>query len=137
MESNLGPLSLVLPLALHGWFGDHACGTLNQLRHRISLNSDVIDCFVVSNALQGIAAKLPGDTRVFCGHEYTVSNLQFAKHVEPKSVAISEKLEWSRGILANGGYTVPSTASLIRYTPFVVTSFNGVQQQRVAKRAHM
>lgn len=69
----------------------------------------------MSNALQGVAAKLPGDTRVFCGHEYTVSNLQFAKHVEPKSVAISEKLEWSRSILAKGGYTVPSTASLIRY----------------------
>ncbi|HEY8121908.1 MAG TPA: hydroxyacylglutathione hydrolase, partial [Myxococcota bacterium] len=26
---------------------------------------------------------LPGDTRVFCGHEYTAGNLRFAAHVEP------------------------------------------------------
>ena len=69
----------------------------------------------VSHALQGVAAKLPGQTRVFCGHEYTVSNLQFAKFVEPESVAVSEKLAWSRSILEKGGYTVPSTVSSIRY----------------------
>lgn len=65
----------------------------------------------VSDALQGVASKLPGATRVFCGHEYTVGNLQFAKSVEPDNVAVSDKLDWSTRILAKGGYTVPSTAS--------------------------
>lgn len=64
------------------------------------------------DALQGVASKLPGTTRVFCGHEYTVGNLQFAKSVEPHNAAISDKLEWSTKILEKGGYTVPSTASL-------------------------
>lgn len=65
----------------------------------------------VSRALQGVAAQLPAATRVFCGHEYTVSNLQFAKSVEPDSASVADKLDWSRKILANGGYTVPSTVS--------------------------
>lgn len=65
----------------------------------------------VSNALQGVASKLPGATRVFCGHEYTVGNLQFAKSVEPDNAAVSDKLDWSTRILAEGGYTIPSTAS--------------------------
>lgn len=67
----------------------------------------------VSNALQGVASKLPAETRVFCGHEYTVSNLQFALSVEPENKAVSDKLAWSRRTLATGGYTVPSTASIV------------------------
>jgi hydroxyacylglutathione hydrolase len=39
-------------------------------------------------SLQRIAA-LPGDTRVFCGHEYTAHNLRFAAHVEPSNAAVS------------------------------------------------
>lgn len=36
--------------------------------------------------------KLPDDTRVFCGHEYTESNLKFAAHVEPDNAAVARKL---------------------------------------------
>ena len=32
---------------------------------------------------------------VYCGHEYTVSNLKFAAHVEPDSIAVKTKLQWS------------------------------------------
>jgi len=39
---------------------------------------------------------LPGDTRVFCGHEYTESNLRFAAHVEPENAAVREALERAR-----------------------------------------
>eukprot|EP00904_Undaria_pinnatifida_P010579 jgi/Undpi1/6651/HiC_scaffold_20.g09130.m1 len=31
------------------------------------------DASQMSNALQGVASKLPGATRVFCGHEYTIA----------------------------------------------------------------
>ncbi|CAB1118576.1 unnamed protein product [Ectocarpus sp. CCAP 1310/34] len=72
------------------------------------------DASQMSNALQGVAASLPGATRVFCGHEYTVSNLQFAKSVEPENSAVLDKLDWSRRVLAKGGYTVPSTANISR-----------------------
>ena len=38
-------------------------------------------------------SRLPDDMRVFCGHEYTESNLRFAAHVEPANVAVREKLK--------------------------------------------
>jgi hydroxyacylglutathione hydrolase len=35
---------------------------------------------------------LPDDTRVFCGHEYTLRNLEFAAHVEPENSAVKSAL---------------------------------------------
>jgi hydroxyacylglutathione hydrolase len=40
--------------------------------------------------------RLPGDTRVFCGHEYTVANLTFAAHVEPENEAVKRALEGAK-----------------------------------------
>lgn len=34
------------------------------------------------HALHDVCAQLPQDTQVWCGHEYTVKNLQFAQSVE-------------------------------------------------------
>ncbi len=39
---------------------------------------------------------LPDDTRVFCGHEYTTSNLEFAAHVEPENEAVKKALARAR-----------------------------------------
>jgi hydroxyacylglutathione hydrolase len=70
-------------------------------------------------ALQGKLGRLPGGTRVFCGHEYTESNLVFAVHAEPDNGAAKEKLERVRTIRANAAadwhdatpaeMTIPST----------------------------
>jgi hydroxyacylglutathione hydrolase len=38
---------------------------------------------------------LPGETRVYCGHEYTVSNLRFAEAVEPDSEPVKKRLAWA------------------------------------------
>lgn len=35
---------------------------------------------------------LPGDTKIYCGHEYTLANLKFAKNVEPNNLAIKNKI---------------------------------------------
>ena len=43
-------------------------------------------------ALNEKLARLPDATRVYCGHEYTQSNLEFALTVEPGNQALSEKL---------------------------------------------
>lgn len=42
----------------------------------------------------GRVAKLPHETLVYCGHEYTKSNLAFAKSVEPGNQALLEKVAW-------------------------------------------
>ena len=34
--------------------------------------------------------QLPDDTRVYCGHEYTLSNIRFARAVEPGNAALRE-----------------------------------------------
>ncbi|XP_012587154.1 PREDICTED: hydroxyacylglutathione hydrolase, mitochondrial [Condylura cristata] len=42
-------------------------------------------------------ASVPARLRkVYCGHEYTVSNLKFARHVEPHNAAVREKLAWAK-----------------------------------------
>ncbi|CAM9718723.1 unnamed protein product, partial [Chrysoparadoxa australica] len=61
------------------------------------------------HALMDVAASLPLDTGVFCGHEYTVSNLMFALSVEPSNQALQDKMKWAHETLAAGGVTIPST----------------------------
>jgi hydroxyacylglutathione hydrolase len=45
--------------------------------------------------------RLPGDTRVYCGHEYTQSNLRFAAHVEPDNAAVKAAAERVAKLRAN------------------------------------
>ncbi|THU46388.1 hypothetical protein C4D60_Mb09t04410 [Musa balbisiana] len=52
---------------------------------------------------------LPKPTRVYCGHEYTVKNLQFASTVEPDNEKISQKLLWAQNQRKEGQPTIPST----------------------------
>jgi hydroxyacylglutathione hydrolase len=40
----------------------------------------------------GRLAALPDDTRVYCGHEYTQKNLEFAVSLEPGNQAATKKL---------------------------------------------
>jgi hydroxyacylglutathione hydrolase len=64
-------------------------------------------------------SRLPDDTQVFCGHEYTVSNLAFAAHVEPDNAAVQQALERAQKIRSHAAadwhdagpdeMTVPST----------------------------
>lgn len=65
-------------------------------------------------------AALPGDTRVYCAHEYTLQNLRFAGDVEPDSRALADRLARSRAARARGEPTVPSTLDEERATnPFL------------------
>lgn len=65
-------------------------------------------------------ARLPEQTRVFCGHEYTLSNLRFAVHAEPDNRAAAAKLEAAQAKRGRGEPTVPSTIGEERETnPFL------------------
>ncbi len=63
---------------------------------------------MMSASLAKLAA-LPAGTRVLCGHEYTISNLRFARTVEPENEAIARKLEAAEAARARGEPTVGST----------------------------
>ncbi|RLN15373.1 hypothetical protein BBJ28_00007891 [Nothophytophthora sp. Chile5] len=80
------------------------------------------------HALNEVVASLPKDTKVFCGHEYTVSNLRFAAHVEPDNAAIQEKLAWATIQTAKGESTIPSTiAEELATNPFMRIHHSSVQ----------
>ena len=65
---------------------------------------------------------LPESTKVYCGHEYTVRNLEFAQSLEPKNKAIADKLAWAQARRREGLPTVPSTIGSERTTnPFLRT----------------
>lgn len=68
-------------------------------------------------------SELPGETRVFPGHEYTESNLRFAAHVEPENEAVAESMAEARKRRAEGLPTVPSTIAKERaHNPFLRTA---------------
>jgi len=65
-------------------------------------------------------AALPDSTLVYCGHEYTASNLRFAAHVEPGNMAIVQKSAFVAEQRERGEPTVPSTLEQERATnPFM------------------
>lgn len=62
----------------------------------------------------------PGDTRLYCAHEYTESNARFALTVEPQNAALRTRAEAVARLRAAGTPTVPSTLDEERATnPFL------------------
>jgi len=59
----------------------------------------------------GKIARLPADTLVYCGHEYTASNARFALTVEPDNAALHARAEEVARLRAAGEPTVPSRLS--------------------------
>jgi len=87
-------------------------GTAQQMYHAL--------CEVISN--------LPPKTEVYCGHEYTLKNLQFAKTIEPSNPSVLSKLEWANQCSQKGLSTVPSTIEEeLTYNPFMRVNFPSVQ----------
>ena len=71
-------------------------------------------------SLGQVLGSLPDGVRVYCGHEYTESNLRFAAHVEPNNAAVREKAARSAALRSKGQPTVPSTMGEERATnPFL------------------
>ncbi len=70
-------------------------------------------------SLERLAA-LPGNTRVCCTHEYTLSNLKFALEVEPGNTALVDYNARCLALRARGLPTLPSSIALEReINPFL------------------
>ena len=70
-------------------------------------------------SLQRLAG-LPDDMRLYCAHEYTLSNARFAAHADPANAAIADRLDSVRRQRDEGKITVPTTVAQERETnPFV------------------
>ncbi len=57
-------------------------------------------------------AALPGQTQVYCTHEYTLSNLHFAQAVEPDNPQIAQRLKEVTAWRAEGRISLPSNLAL-------------------------
>jgi len=89
-------------------------GTPAQMQHSLSL-----------------LAALPGEARVCCAHEYTLSNLRFARTVEPHNTALAEYETRCKALRAEGAWTLPSTIATER----AVNPFMRVREPEVAAAA--
>ncbi|KAI9182930.1 Cytoplasmic glyoxalase II [Blastocladiella emersonii ATCC 22665] len=70
-------------------------------------------------------AALPDDTLVYCGHEYTLSNLKFAATVEPDNTRLAERLGWAKQQTC----TIPGSIGEEKATnPFLRTREASVQR---------
>ena len=101
-------------------------------------------------ALVGKLAKLPPSTKVYCGHEYTVKNLEFAQSaggcklaaqlkvvrpgadvhraVDKENQAVADKLAWAHKQRAANQPTVPSTIQACSLPPTALGRVHEVLQ---------
>jgi hydroxyacylglutathione hydrolase len=65
-------------------------------------------------------AALPDETRVYCGHEYTLANIKFARAVDPDNAILAAREERAKQLRQAGRPTLPSTLGEERATnPFL------------------
>jgi len=91
---------------------------------------------MMHSSLRTLATLAPA-TRVYCGHEYTQSNLEFAAHGEPDNAAVREAIARAAALRANGKPTVPGTiGDELATNPFVrAASAEELGARREAKNA--
>ena len=85
-------------------------------------------------------AALPDATKVYCGHEYTLANIRFARAVDPGNSILAAREERAAKLRAAGQPTLPSTLGEERATnpflrcaePVVVESANKYLGARAA-----
>ncbi len=53
-------------------------------------------------------ASLPAETRLYCGHEYSLANARFGLSVEPDNAMLRNRLENAEQTVAAGGLNVPT-----------------------------
>jgi hydroxyacylglutathione hydrolase len=82
-------------------------------------------------------AALNANTLVYCAHEYTVSNLRFAKAVEPNNAEVAAYLQHCLGKRERDEPTVPSTLALEHsVNPFLRCATQSVKQAAEAHTGH-
>jgi hydroxyacylglutathione hydrolase len=102
MESSAGNSNGIL------WTGDTlfvgGCGRLLEC-----------DATTMWESLQKLAS-LPDKTLVYCGHDYTLENYEFANGIEPGNQIVKERLDQVRQLQTQSKLTVPSTILIEKTT---------------------
>jgi len=81
-----------------------------------------------------ILKKLPSNTKIYCGHEYTESNLAFAKNVEPLNENIISRYNETLNLRKQGIPSLPSTIGAeLQTNPFLRVDTEEVQEMILKK----
>jgi len=74
-------------------------------------------------------AKLPPETHIYCGHEYTLSNARFALSVDPQNQTLHDRMQVVEMLRQNGQFTLPTTLALeLATNPFLRADDPAIQQ---------
>ncbi len=112
---TLGHIAYVIPDAKVAFTGD----TLFSLGCGRIFEGDAEGMW---DALQKLMT-LPGDTQIYCGHEYTAANGRFALSVEPENEALQSRLRDVETLRSQGKPTLPTTMAAEKATnPFLRTN---------------
>jgi hydroxyacylglutathione hydrolase len=88
----------------------------------------------MATSLNKLAA-LPDETLVYCAHEYTLSNLRFAKEVEPTNEDLLKRIKEEQAKRDCGLPTVPSSIGLEKSTnPFLRYGLPTIAKKLIAEQ---
>jgi len=134
---------LAVPGHTAGHVAYYAATTPGQTTHGILFSGDTLFAAGCGRLFEGTATQmheslarlgaLPGDTHVYCAHEYTLSNLAFAAAVEPNSAALQAEIARVRALRDAGTPSVPSTIDRERsVNPFLRCEIETVAEAATA-----
>ena len=102
----------------------HTLGHIAYHGHGLLLSGDTLFAGGCGRMFEGTApqmlasldrlANLPAETELYCGHEYTLKNLDFCHAVEPDNEAIAQVRERAEARLADGLPSLPTSLAMER-----------------------
>jgi hydroxyacylglutathione hydrolase len=88
------------------------------------------------HSLQRIAS-LPEHTEIFCAHEYTLQNLQFALHLEPNNQILLQRAEQAKKTRAAGLPTIPTNIKIeLQTNPFLRSHLSSIRKKLNSIKEH-
>jgi len=109
--------------------------TLGQVNYfipdaKVAFTGDTLFALGCGRIFEGTAAqmwssmrklkKLPADTTIYCGHEYTLSNAKFALSVDPENAKLRVRVKEIEALRADNKPTLPTTMALeLETNPFL------------------
>jgi hydroxyacylglutathione hydrolase len=90
------------------------------------------------HASLGRISQLPGETKLFCTHEYTLSNIRFARVADPDNAALAAREQTEQQRRQRGEPTLPTTVGVERASnPFLRCDTPAVKQSVFAHCPHL
>ena len=79
-------------------------------------------------------SKLPKNTKIYCGHEYTLSNIKFALEVDPNNIKIQDEYKHVNELMKSDKPSLPTTIEKeLNINPFLRCDNLDIQKNIIEK----